>query len=79
MINIEDVKTLKLEPGQILLVQVDQIISNEQMYYIREKFETVAPVLKDRILIVGKGVTLSVIDTGLPRPSHPVINCSDGS
>ena len=74
MINIDDVKTIKLAPGQVLLVQVDCILSKQQVEHIRDTIETAAPVLKDRLLIVSEGFTFSVIDAGA---SHPVVNCSE--
>ena len=62
MINFEDVKLLKLEPGQTLVVQVDGYISSEQRFYIKEMFETNVPMSKGRLLIIGTGISLSVID-----------------
>jgi len=78
MINIDDVKTIKLAHGQVLVVQVDCLLSKDQVEHIRSMIETAAPVLKDRLLIVSGGISFSVIDAG-PVASHPVINCSDGS
>jgi len=62
MMNIDNVKMLKLEPGQTLLVQMDDFISIETAKRVRELIETNVPMLKDRLLIVGKGVDFSVID-----------------
>jgi len=80
MINIEDVKTIKLAPGQVLVVNVDDFLSKDQVAHIRKTIEIATPILKGRFLIVGKGITFSVIDDSAsqhPVPSHPVVNCSE--
>ena len=62
MIDIEDVKIIKLGPGQVLVVKCDVALSNEMIARLREKIEGVAPMLKDRLLIIGKEISLAVVD-----------------
>lgn len=62
MINIDDVKLLKLAPGQMLVVKVDGVLSSEMVDRIKRAFESNAPMLQDRVLVIDKTVTLAVVD-----------------
>lgn len=62
VINIEDIKTLKLAPGQVLVVKVNCEVSKEIADRIKLWFETDIPIVKNRILIIDKRISLSVLD-----------------
>ena len=62
MIDIEDVKTIKLGPGQVLVVKCDVTLSGDMAERLRHKIEGVAPMLKDRLLILSKEISLAVVD-----------------
>jgi hypothetical protein len=62
MIGIEDVKIISLESHQVLVVQLDHVISTDIRNRVKEMIEHEAPILKDRLLIIDKSVSLAVIE-----------------
>ena len=60
MINIEDVKTLTLQPGQTLVVQIEKAYPSSALEQLRGQFEGVFP--DNRVLIIDKRIQLMVID-----------------
>lgn len=61
MIDIDDVKTVKLGEGQMLAVKVDLALTPLQRSYLYEQFEK-HPLLKGKVMILEHGMSLTVID-----------------
>ena len=62
MIDFEDVKTLSLKPGQTLVVKIDGLITREMQERIHQAFASRAPMLEERLAVIDKTITLSVVD-----------------
>ena len=63
MIDIDDVKRLQLAPGELLVVKVDGVISDD----IRRRVEALfaaQPLLTGRVLVIDRSISLSVIGKG---------------
>lgn len=73
-IEIEDIKTLSLKPGQLLLIQVDPKLPlskiKEYMKDVGQKFRSVIPNEEIKILVIGSGTSLSILDPISPSPCH---------
>lgn len=63
MIEIQDIKSLSIKPGQVLVVQVDGFISTETKDRIKAAFAADAPMLEDRLLVIDKSITLAVVES----------------
>lgn len=59
-IDIEDVKTLTLQPGQVLVVQIDTR-PKEVVDRIMQQFKELFP--DNKVLVLDKGIKLAVIDS----------------
>ena len=59
MINIEDVKTLTLKPGQTLVVQTEKVYPSSFIEQLRGQLLGVFPY--NRVLIIDKSLQLMVI------------------
>ncbi|MCK1684251.1 hypothetical protein IVA87_33915 [Bradyrhizobium sp. 147] len=60
MIDIEDVKRIKLGAGDLLAVQVDGIFSTETLGRVKAMFEAY-PELRGRVIVLDHSVKLSVV------------------
>jgi hypothetical protein len=60
MIDIEDVKTLTLKPGQTLVVQAMTLLSSNLRERLRNEFQGLFP--DNRVIIIDKDLQLMVID-----------------
>lgn len=59
MIDIADVKTLTLQPGQMLVVQTEISLPSRLAERLRNEFQGLFP--NNRVLIIDKGLQLMVI------------------
>jgi len=60
MINIEDVKTLTLKPGQILVVQTERLYPSSFVEQLSKSFGDLFP--DNKVLIIDNSLQLMVID-----------------
>ena len=60
MIDIADVKTLTLKPGQTLVVQTDRLFPSQLIEQLRDKFLDLFP--DNRVIVIDKSLQLMVID-----------------
>ena len=60
MIDIADVKTLTLKPGQTLVVQIENQLPFHLMEKLKGRFQEVFP--NNKLMVIGKDVQLMVID-----------------
>lgn len=61
MIDIEDIKRLRLEPGDMLVMQCKGVISHEQGNRLREMLVRYAPSIADRVMIIDNQISLAVV------------------
>jgi len=60
-LEIDDIKTLSLRPGQILIVKVNAILSRDQVDHIVGMFAGF-PELKGRVMVMDKSLSVAVVD-----------------
>lgn len=61
-LDILKLNVLTLGLNQVLIVKVDTFISHEMRKKLEELILLNVPMLKDRFLVIDKGITLSVVD-----------------
>lgn len=62
MINIEDVKTISLKPGQVLVVQTEAKLTPSQMIHLKGYLEEI--FRDNKVMIIDKSIQLLVVDGG---------------
>jgi hypothetical protein len=60
MIDIADVKTLTLKPGQTLVVQTETLLPASIRERLRNGLQEVFP--NNKVLVIGKDLQLMVVD-----------------
>ena len=63
MIDIADVKTLTLKPGQMLVVQTEQQLPKNLKERLHNQFQELFP--NNQVLVIEKSLQLMVIDDEL--------------
>ena len=61
MINIEDIKTITLKPGQVLVVQTETRLPPRVAEDWKKQLEPLFP--NNQVLIIDKSISLSVVDS----------------
>ena len=60
MINLEDVKTLSLKPGQVLVAQTETLLPHAIRQQLQQYFQGAFP--RNKIIVIDKSIQLLVVD-----------------
>lgn len=64
MIDIEDVKRLRLADGDILVVKVGAFITLDQVKHIKAMVADCFPASAGRVMVLDKSMSLAVLEAG---------------
>ena len=63
-IEVESIKIIHLEPGDLLFLEYPGVLSDHAQERIKTSISKFAPILVGRIIILEEGMTAKVLRTG---------------
>jgi len=69
-IEVESIKVIHLEPGDLLILEYPGVLSDSAHQRIKHVVSEFAPMLMGRIIILEQGLTAKVLRTGEEDEQH---------